>query len=389
MPEFNTVFVNFDFGPSHALINDALNSDDVETARTESEKVLKAQKDIKQSTKAIGGTVVFETGANLIVNIPFDKELIESMSDIYAETTGTPANIGIGKTVIESHNSVAAIRGSQRGHIIIGSAIKEDFIANRLFYKQAKKENYDLRISEIIKLALSELAIITTEEKVYDIFLRLIKENGLDSVDDIRTYFFQPVEELKEGIRMIYKRQATGCLLYAMPAPMALFPKDGGSDEMITLYHASPNIPTEGNWMKGTYFTDNEQDASYYAASHHEGDINVQKVTIPKRLVQKNKSNDIYILKEEYPIKLSLKEGKATGCLLYAIQTPSAPGQSVINRNPKQKSPHRKHNWWSMEEYNDGVDWRKTDVQYVGGNVTQDSQDMSMGGENGEAIATT
>jgi hypothetical protein len=287
MPEFNTVFVNFDFSPSHVLINDALNGDDVETAKPESEKVLKAQKDIKQSTKAIGGTVVFENGTNLIINVPFDEELIESMADIYAEATGTKANMGVGKTIIESHSSVAAIRGSQRGHIILSSNdIKEDLVANRLFYKQAKKENYDLRVAEIIKLALSELSIITTEEKVYDIFLRLIKENVLDSVDDIRTYFFQPLEELKEGIRTIYKRQATGCLLYAMPAPMA-------------------------------------------------------------------------------------------------------PGQTVINQNPKQKSPHKRHNWWSMEEYNDGVDWRKTDVQYVPGNVTRDSQNMSMGGEPGEAIATT
>jgi hypothetical protein len=62
----------------------------------------------------------------------------------------------------------------------------------------------------------------------------------------------------------------------------------------------------------------------------------------------------------------------------------------MINRNPKQKSPHKRHNWWSIEEYNqDAVDYRKTDMQYVPGNVTMDSQNMSMGGEPGEAIATT
>lgn len=285
MAEFNTVFLNFDFTPSQKLINDALDSDDIEKARVESAKVLKAQEGIKQSTKAIGGTVVFENGTNLIVDVPFDKELIESMANIYTETTGTLANIGIGKTVIESHGASAAIRGSQRGNIVLSSSkIKEDLVANRLFYKQAKTESYDLRVAEVIKLALLELSIITTDEKVYDIFLRLVKENALNTVDDIRTYFFKPLEELKEGIRTIYKRQATGCLLYA-------------------------------------------------------------------------------------------------------IQTPSAPGQSVINRDPKQKSPHKRHNWWSMEEYNDGVDWRKTDVQYVGGNVTNDSQQMSMGGEPGNPIA--
>ena len=286
MAEFNTVFINFDFSPSYQLINGALSGEDVETAKVESDKVLKAQDEIKQSTKAIGGTVVFENGTNLIINVPYDEELIESMADIYSEATGTRANMGVGKTVIESHSSVAAIRGGQRGHIIVSSSdIKEDLVANRLFYKQARKELYDLRIAEIIKMALLELNIITTDEKVYDIFLRLVKANNLDSVDEIRTYFFKPLEELKEGIRTIYKRQATGCLLYAMPVPLA-------------------------------------------------------------------------------------------------------PGQNVV-RNPKQKSPHRRHNWWSIEEYNqDTVDYRKTDMQYVPGNVTTESQQMSMGGEPGESIAT-
>jgi len=287
MPAFNTVFINFDFSPSYGLINSALESDDIESAKVESEKVLNAQEEIKQSTKAIGGTVVFENGTNLIINVPYDEELIESMADIYSEATGTKANMGVGKTVIESHSSVAAIRGGQRGHIIISSNdIKEDLVANRLFYKQAKKESYDLRVAEIIKMALLELNIITTDEKVYDIFLRLVKANNLNSVDEIRTYFFKPLEELKEGIRTIYKRQATGCLLYAMP-------------------------------------------------------------------------------------------------------TPFAPGQTVINRNPKQKSPHRRHDWWSREDMNENVDWRKTDLTYIPGNVTTDSQNMSMGGENGEAVATT
>jgi len=288
MAEFNTVFANFDFSPSYELINHSLSDGDMEIAKDESAKVLNAQNEIKQSTKAIGGIIVFENGTNLIVNVPYDKELVESMANSYSETIGTMANVGVGRTAIESHSSVATIRRSQRGHIIIYSAdIKEDLVANRLFYKQARRENYDLRIAEIIKLALLELDIITTDEKVYDIFLRLVKENGLDTVDDIKGYFFKPLEELKESIRTIYKRQATGCLLYAVRAPIS-------------------------------------------------------------------------------------------------------PGQTMINRNPKQKSPHKRHNWWSIEEYNqDAVDYRKTDMQYVPGNVTMDSQNMSMGGEPGEAIATT
>lgn len=286
MADFNTVFIDFDFSPSSRLIHGALDGEDIETAKGESQKVLKAQGDIKRSTKAIGGTIVFENGTNLVVNVPYDEELIESMVDIYDETIGTKANVGIGKTVIESHSSVAAIRGCQRGHIIISSSdIKEDLVANRLFYKQAKKEPYDLRIAEIIKMALFELNIITTDEKVYDIFLRLAKANNLNSVDEIRTYFFKPLEELKEGIRAIYKRQALGGLLYA-------------------------------------------------------------------------------------------------------VQTSIAPGQNVV-RNPKQKSPHRRHDWWSREDMNSGVDWSKTDVSYVGRNITNDSQQMSVGGEPGEGVPTS
>lgn len=78
------------------------------------------------------------------------------------------------------------------------------------------------------------------------------------------------------------------------------------SEEMVTLYHASPKMPTEGNWRKGTYFADTEQNARYYASSHHVGDIDVQKVEIPKRLLHKNNTNNIHQLLEEYPIKQSI-----------------------------------------------------------------------------------
>lgn len=77
----------------------------------------------------------------------------------------------------------------------------------------------------------------------------------------------------------------------------------GKKEEMITLYHASPNMPTKGNWRKGTYFADTEQNARYYAESHHRGDITVVQVKIPKKLLEKMKTNNIHILREKYPIR--------------------------------------------------------------------------------------
>lgn len=77
----------------------------------------------------------------------------------------------------------------------------------------------------------------------------------------------------------------------------------GKKEEMITLYHASPNMPTKGNWKKGTYFADTEQNARYYAESHHRGDITVVQVKIPKKLLEKRSDGHAYILSEEYPIR--------------------------------------------------------------------------------------
>ena len=77
------------------------------------------------------------------------------------------------------------------------------------------------------------------------------------------------------------------------------------AQEMVTLYHASPDMPTKGNWRKGTMFADTEQNARYYAESHHRGNITVEKVEVPKSLVEKNKTNNIYNLKEEYPVNQS------------------------------------------------------------------------------------
>ena len=157
MAEFNTVFANFDFSPSYELINHSLSDGDIEIAKAESAKVLNAQDEIKQSTKAIGGTVIFENGTNLIVNVPYDKALIDSMANSYMETIGTMANVGVGKTAIESHSSVAAIRGAQRGHIIIYSSnIKEDLVAN--FTLPAEATGVAILRSQWHKLAVNAVA---------------------------------------------------------------------------------------------------------------------------------------------------------------------------------------------------------------------------------------
>jgi len=85
---------------------------------------------------------------------------------------------------------------------------------------------------------------------------------------------------------------------------LGVIPEVGGK-EMVTLYHASPDMPKSGNWRKGTYFAPTEQQARYYAESHHEGNISIQKVEIPKSLLHKNNTNDIHQLLEEYPITKS------------------------------------------------------------------------------------
>lgn len=78
--------------------------------------------------------------------------------------------------------------------------------------------------------------------------------------------------------------------------------KKKSSDEMVTLYHASPKIPTNGEWRKGTYFAENPNSASSYAQSHHTGDIKIQKVQIPKNLLFKEPTTGNYLLKSEIPI---------------------------------------------------------------------------------------
>lgn len=285
MEQFNTVFVNMDFGKCKAKIEQALDADDIQTARELSAKVLMAQTEIRNGTKMIGGKLVFESGTNFILNVPYDEELIEGFSDAFKDIMGVQANMGIGKTPAEAHESLHDIDDNTDGNIVLSSlSIREDLVSNRKFYKQATKDNYDLGVAGIIKSALLEMKVITSEQKVYDIFMRLGEKNGLDTLDKIQSFYFKPLEEVKASIRDVYKKQTVSGLLFA-------------------------NKPQ------------------------------------------------------------------------------SFPGQSVVNRNKHQKSPHKRLNWWSIEEYNqDTVDYRKTDLQHINNNVTQDSQEMSMGGEPGNSI---
>jgi hypothetical protein len=70
---------------------------------------------------------------------------------------------------------------------------------------------------------------------------------------------------------------------------------------MVTLYHASPRLPTKGSWRKGTYFATTADSAMYYAESHHRGKIFVREVRIPAAILEKQ-GGHIYRLKKEYPI---------------------------------------------------------------------------------------
>jgi len=283
MPE-NNVFVNIDFSRSKDAINKALDSDLIEKAKQESMRVLEAQDEIKQNTKAVGGKLVFESGINLVVYIPYDEELVESFIDSYKDNIGSSTNIGIGRNPIESNKSLANFETEDMGNIVSSSiGLTEKLKENREFYKRSDKTSYDLKITSTIKSALLELNIITTEKKVYDIFLKLVEKNNLDTIDELQSFFYKPLEELKENIRDVYQSQ---------------------------------------------------------------------KVAVDK--------------------------------------TQTFPGKSEVIKTRQQKSPHRRFNWWSTEEYNqDAVDYRKTDLQYINDNISKDSQDMSMGGEPGLSINVT
>lgn len=100
----------------------------------------------------------------------------------------------------------------------------------------------------------------------------------------------------------------------------------GEKGEMVTLYHASPELPIKGNWKKGTYFADTEQSARYYAESHHEGKLSVAKVEIPKELLHKNKTNSIHQLLEEYPISQTSPSPLAAEAKVYYHQSQNPDG---------------------------------------------------------------
>jgi len=282
MPE-NNVFVNVDFSDSKAAIDEALDSDDVARARQVSEQIGETQEDIKNSIQAVGGKLVFENLTNLIVYVPYDEELIEGIADVYEHYIGIPTNIGVGRTPVETYKSLGSVESGRKGNVVVSSvSIREDLAANREFYKTAKKSRYDLKIANVIKAALLELNIITTESKVYKIFMKLAAENSLNTIEELQSFFYRPLEELKQEIRNVYEKRVMG-----------------------------------------------EKSQSF-------------------------------------------------------------PGQSVLPKSKRQKSPHRRHDWWSIEEYNkDQVDYSKTDLQYINQNQTPESQQFSMGGEPGEPIATT
>ena len=83
-----------------------------------------------------------------------------------------------------------------------------------------------------------------------------------------------------------------------------------GEDETITLYRASPELPINGKFKKGTYFSDDAQKASYYSESHLQSgqepqDIKINKFTLPKSAVFKEPSTGNYVLKEETSVKIA------------------------------------------------------------------------------------
>lgn len=74
-------------------------------------------------------------------------------------------------------------------------------------------------------------------------------------------------------------------------------PKLNNTEDTISLYRASANLPTEGNFKKGTFFADNEQKARYYSESHHNGDISdikVKEFIVPKSSVYREPSTGNY-----------------------------------------------------------------------------------------------
>ena len=120
-------------------------------------------------------------------------------------------------------------------------------------------------------------------------------------------------DDLKQGLI----RTGTGALAgglvggalsgaqYGMPKVIEAL-RGGARPEAHALYRASPDLPTEGNFKKGTYFADSAQKARYYAESHYPGepgDIQVQQFKLPKDSMFKEPSTGNYITKGETPVE--------------------------------------------------------------------------------------
>jgi len=76
--------------------------------------------------------------------------------------------------------------------------------------------------------------------------------------------------------------------------------------------------------------------------------------------------------------------------VVVASEAAHFPGQQVLPGGSGQKSPYAPKDWLTTEERNQGkVDYRKTDDQYVGGNVSSGTDEMaqrSVGGDMGNPI---
>jgi len=298
------VYVGLDGDETGKKVEEALLTDDPDIAQKVSQGIQDAHKEIRDTVKRINGKVVFDGGDNMLLYMPFEKEVLQSFIDTYQQHTGNTCTVGVGKRPIEAHYSLVYGKNTGKAKVVVYSEeIKEELdkireeqkdleqVKEKLKYK-AQQDTFDLKAFEIIKGALNELNITITDDKVYDIFYRLVEVNNLNTFEEMEQFFGKPREELKTDIRNMYESQKTGGLCV---------------------------------WLRQGGVNDHLQ--------------------------------------------------------------PSFPGQSVIPGGKKQRSPHRRTDYLTIEDYNrDQVNYKDTDIQYNSGNQTKDSQDMSMGGEPGDAI---
>ena len=83
--------------------------------------------------------------------------------------------------------------------------------------------------------------------------------------------------------------------------------------DTITLYRASPNLPTSGNFKKGTYFADNADKAGYYSQSHLQPgqvpeDIKIEQFVLPKNSVFREPSTGNYRVVGDVPVKRAISK---------------------------------------------------------------------------------